>query len=67
MSKSFEDFKKAELVKVWKQLDGADEAISKLELSGFDIGDFDLTQLNYFKELVEMEIQKKSRKPHEFK
>ena len=67
MSKPFEKLTKAELVKIWKQLDGASEAIEKLEFSGFDIGNLDATKIVSIKNKVGDEIEKKSRKPHEFK
>lgn len=67
MSKPFEKLTKPELVRIWKQLDGADEAFETLEYSGFDIGNFDTTKIGSIKNKIEAEIEKKSRKPHEFK
>lgn len=63
--------KKAELVRIWKQLDGAEEALEKLMYDeDFESTDDDAviaSNLNDIKNRVEEEIHRKSRKPMELK
>lgn len=54
--------RKNQLVKIWKQLDGACEAIEKLEENGIETG-LDFSSIVLMKNEVEEMIQKKSRKP----
>jgi hypothetical protein len=54
--------KKAELVKIWKQIDRATEGIEKLEQDGLHDDDGQLfSALCNLKERLETEIDKKSR------
>lgn len=54
--------KKRELVKIWKQLDGACEAIEKLQENGIDTEFVVFSDVVSLKEQIEIMIEKKSRK-----
>ena len=61
--------KKAQLVRIWKQLDGAEEALEKLMYDDeFESSEGDgviASDLNDIKNRVEEAIHRKSRKPME--
>ena len=56
--------KKAQLEKIWKQLDGALEAIELLQEHDFDTSGVDFTAIVDCKNRVEEVIEKKSRKEY---
>lgn len=53
--------KKAELMKTWKQLDGACEALDRLQEHGIDTEYVDFSAIVSLKNEVEEMIQSKSR------
>lgn len=59
------NLKKPELVKIWKQLDNAYEALEKLEENGEDMRYIDSYALLHYKDRVKTMIEHKSRKPWE--
>jgi len=54
--------RKAQLVKIWKQLDGMNEALELLQENDVDIYNIDFSAVVALKNDVEDMIQKKTRK-----
>lgn len=54
--------RKAQLVKIWKQLDGANEALERLQEEGVETYNIDFSAVVALKNDVEEMIKKKSRK-----
>jgi hypothetical protein len=54
--------KKRDLEKIWRQLDGACEALEKLEENGIDTGNVDFSAVVSLKEKIEELIEQKTRK-----